>query len=112
MGSLDLSGLDNFALAGGYFWVGSTAIPPSSTDRPAGRLFLAKTNLVVLTGDYYDGQNLGSFRVGESRGNTPNQGSLLELGQENTFYTPWLKIGGARTERRRTRVASCIFVPG
>ena len=90
--------MDNFALAGGYFWVGINGDSgPIHTTVPRPSYYLAKTNLVVLTGDNYDGQNLGSLRVGESRGNTPNQGSLLELGQENTFYTPWLKIGGART---------------
>ncbi|MDB6026219.1 MAG: autotransporter-associated beta strand repeat protein [Verrucomicrobiales bacterium] len=98
VGSLDLSGLDSFSFAGGYFWVGINGAEGTvATDRPAGRVFLAKTNLIVLAGTAYDTLNLGSFRVGESRANTPSQSSLLELGQENNFYTPWLKIGGART---------------
>ena len=96
VGSLNLSGLDNFAFAGGYFWVGINGGNAVDIDRPAGRVFLARTNLIVLAGNEYDALSLGSFRVGESRGNTPLLPSLLELGQENTFYTPWLKIGGAR----------------
>ncbi len=98
LASLDLSDLDNFTLAGGYFWVGiNGGEATAASDRPAGRVYLARTNLIIMTGNYYDTLNLGSFRVGESRANTPSQASLLELGQNNTFCTPYLKIGGART---------------
>jgi fibronectin-binding autotransporter adhesin len=98
MASLDLSGLDYFSLGGGYLWVGINGGEGTApTDRPAGRLSLAKTNLIVMVGNYYDGLNFGSFRVGESRANTPILSSWLELGQDNTICTPWLKIGGART---------------
>ena len=112
IGSLDLSGLDDFAFAGGYFWVGINGDSAIQYDRPAGRVFLARTNLIVMTGDNYDGMNLGSFRVGESRGNTPIQASLLELGQENAFYTPWLKIGGARTGNSATQGGFMYFRSG
>jgi hypothetical protein len=97
VGSLDLSGLDNFSMAGGYFWVGINGDNTVATDRPAGRVYLAKTNRITMVGTAYDDLNFGSFRVGESRGNTPNQPSLVELGQDNSIFTPWLKIGGART---------------
>jgi autotransporter-associated beta strand protein len=98
IGSLDLSGLDNFTLAGGYFWVGiNGGVNDVQFDRPDGRVFLAKTNLIIMTGTSYDALNFGSFRIGESRANTPTKPSIVELGQQNSIFTPWLKVGGERT---------------
>jgi autotransporter-associated beta strand protein len=94
--SLDLSGLDNFTLAGGYFWVGINTINDVQHDRPDGHVYLAKTNLIIMTGTNFDAQGLGSFRIGETAGNTPTKPSIVELGQQNSIYTPYLKVGGTR----------------
>lgn len=90
---LDLSGLDNFTFAGGYVWVGaSSANAIGATDRPNGKMFLAKTNLIIAISASSD----GAFRVGESKGNTPPRESQLELGHNNTIYTTYMKIGGVK----------------
>ena len=91
IGSLDLAGLDNFTFAGGYVWVGaSSANAVGPTDRPAGKISLARTNLIIANSPSAD----AAFRLGESKGNTPPKESLLELGQDNSIYTVWMKVGG------------------
>jgi hypothetical protein len=93
IGSLDLSGLDNFTFAGGYVWVGASAANAAgATDRPVGKMYLARTNLIIAISSAAD----GSFRVGESKGNTPPRESQLELGQDNAIYAAYMKIGGSK----------------
>lgn len=93
IGSLDLSGLDNFTFAGGYVRVGASAANAAgATDRPVGRMYLARTNLIIANSLASD----GSIRIGESKGNTPPRESQLELGHDNTFYTTYMKIGGVK----------------
>jgi hypothetical protein len=93
IGSLDLSGLDNFTFAGGYVWVGaSSANAIGATDRPVGKMALARTNFIVANSPSAD----GAFRLGDCKGNTPPRESQLELGQDNTIYTVWMKVGGLK----------------
>jgi hypothetical protein len=93
VGSLDLSGLDNFIFAGGYVWIGaSSANAVGPTDRPVGAIYLARTNLFIANATTTD----GSFRLGESKGNTPPHESWMELGQDNTINAVWIKIGGIK----------------
>ncbi|MGZ4962885.1 MAG: hypothetical protein ACXWC8_10050, partial [Limisphaerales bacterium] len=93
IGSLDLSGLDNFIFAGGYVWIGaSSANVAGATDRPVGAIYLARTNLFIANSTSTD----GSFRLGESKGNTPPRESWMELGQDNTIDAVWIKIGGIK----------------
>jgi hypothetical protein len=93
IGSLNLSGLDNFVFAGGYVWIGaSSANAVGATDRPVGAMYLARTNLFIANATTTD----GSFRLGESKGNTPTHDSWMELGQDNTIDAVWIKIGGIK----------------
>jgi hypothetical protein len=93
IGSLDMSGLDNFIFAGGYVYIGaSSANASGATDRPVGAIYLAKTNLFIANSTATD----GSFRLGESKGNTPPRESWMELGQDNTIDAVWIKIGGIK----------------
>jgi len=93
IGSLDLSGLDNFIFAGGYVWIGaSSANALGATDRPVGAIYLARTNFFIANSTTTD----GSFRLGESKGNTPPHESWMELGQDNTINAVWIKFGGIK----------------
>lgn len=92
--TLDLSALDNFTFAGGFIAVagdGGTV----GANHPAGTILLARTNLIICN---RTASTTGTIRIshnsaGNDTGDTEN---LLELGQENTIDTVYLRIGGEK----------------
>lgn len=94
--TFDLSGLDNLAYWGGYIMVAGNG-GTGAGDQPSGSLLLARTNLIV-TGRSVSQSAAGTIRIGHNAtGNGTGQGeNLMELGQENTLCTEYLRIGGAK----------------
>jgi autotransporter-associated beta strand protein len=91
-GTLDLSGLDSFTAGVGWFYVGGNGI--ATLYRDQGTLYLAKTNVIRAVGtDTTVGY--GAFRVAHNVA-AGGAGSYLYLGQENSIYTGWMRLGGSR----------------
>ena len=95
---LDLSGLDNFTYGGGVLLVGSGGASGGQgvTNNPAGTLLLARTNLIIASRS--SPSTLGAIRISyNNAGNATGQSeNLIELGQENTIRTEYLRIGGMK----------------
>ena len=102
---LDMSGLDTFTFGGGRLLVGVGSNTPN--DRPAGELLLAKTNIITATAAV---ASPGSFVVGYTpNGNASPFGGLVQLGQDNTINTDYLRVGAAKqigTMRFRSGLAN------
>jgi len=92
--TLDLSALDNFTFAGGFIAVGGDG-GTTTANRPAGTLLLAKTNLITAN---RTASTTGTIRISHnSSGNdTGAAENVMELGQENTINTIYLRIGGEK----------------
>ena len=90
---LDMSGLDTFNAGIGNIWVGvypGTAI----TSRPQGVLYLAKTNALTL---FTAGTKLApSLDVGDT-GSSPDSGSVLVLGINNSIAADTIEVGNQRS---------------
>jgi fibronectin-binding autotransporter adhesin len=82
--TLDLSGLDTLHFTGARMLSGVGTV--SATPRCSGVLFLAKTNVITLTG------TAPQVYVGENSQNTGNA-SALNLGQTNTIFADSLTVG-------------------
>ena len=94
--TLDLSGLENLAYWGGYVLVAASG-GTGAGNQPSGTLLLARTNLIVA-GRSVSQSTAGTIRISHNAtGNGTGQGeNLMELGQENTICTEYLRIGGAQ----------------
>jgi autotransporter-associated beta strand protein len=94
MATLDMADLDNFTFGGGRILVAADGGAGGSVhDRPAGTLILAKTNVITAV----SGSGAGAFMIGNnSVGNGSLLGAFMELGQENTINTDYLKVGGSK----------------
>ncbi len=88
-GTLDLTGLNSFTAGVGSFYVGGNWV---SINRDQGTLHLAKTNVILAVST----ATAGAIRLAHSPGNQ-GTGSYLYLGQENSIYTGFMRIGGARS---------------
>jgi len=90
---LDLSGLDNFTANLGRIRVGDGEAQP--LNRSEGQLFLAKTNVITLSGtNYQDNVQLvvGNNDVNQNQSNP----SLLVLGGKNTVFVDEILVGGKK----------------
>jgi len=83
--TLDLSGLDNFNADISRFLVGVEGSFP----RPAGTLYLAKTNVITAVG------NTPALAIGGNGGGNHNSGnsSYVLLGQQNTINADSITVG-------------------
>jgi autotransporter-associated beta strand protein len=89
---LDISGLDNFNVSIGFFFVG--VFGGTGTTRPQGVLFLAKTNNITLL---TSGTKLApSLDVGDT-GSSPDVGNTLALGITNKITADSIVIGNQRS---------------
>jgi autotransporter-associated beta strand protein len=97
---LDMSGLDKFSASLGNLWVG--VFPGSTTTRPQGALFLARTNIISLLAV---GTKLApSLDVGDT-GGSPDVNNTLALGITNNIAADTIVIGNQRS------TSSLIFNP-
>lgn len=88
---LDMSGLDTFRATIGNVWVG--VFPGTTTTRPQGILFLAKTNSITTLAV---GSKLApSIDIGDT-GSSPNTISILSLGITNNIAADTIEIGNQR----------------
>ncbi|HEY2083302.1 MAG TPA: hypothetical protein VGI88_11000, partial [Verrucomicrobiae bacterium] len=89
---LDMSGLDTFSASVGNVWVG--VFPGSSTtSRPQGILFLAKTNSITALA--VGSKQAPSIDVGDT-GSSPGVGSVLALGITNNIAADTMVIANQR----------------
>ena len=90
--TVDLSALDNFTFAGGFISVAGSG-SSGANNQPAGTFLLAKTNVITAN---RASSSTGTIRVSHNPGGnaTGAAENLLELGQENTINTIYLRVGG------------------
>ena len=89
---LDMSGLDTFSASIGNVWVG--VFPGTTTTRPQGVLFLAKTNSITALA--VGTKTAPSIDIADT-GASPNVGSLLALGIVNNIAADTMVIGNQRS---------------
>jgi len=101
--TLNLSGLDNFNSTIGRLLVGSE----STFARPAGTLFLARTNVITAGG------SSPAIAVGGNGGGSHNSGnaSFLYLGQMNTINASSITVGRVKQGASGGLTSSILFNP-
>lgn len=98
---LDLSGLDNFVFAAGKFVVAGDGTFGGAGDRPQGMVLLARTNVITCAAPRITDPSAvvsQPFTIGYSQGSqsATTTTNLVQLGQENTINSDYIKIGGLK----------------
>lgn len=89
----DLSGLDTFNAGMARFFVGADAV----LNREVGTFYLAKTNLIILSGAAPQLDIGDNPANGVGSGNSPsNQLSVLYLGQTNALFADTITVGKSK----------------
>jgi autotransporter-associated beta strand protein len=92
LSTLDLSGLDTFNASIGNVWVG--VYPGTTTTRPQGVLYLAKTNVIVALA--VGTKSAPSIDIGDT-GSSPESGNTLALGITNNIAADTIVVGNQRS---------------
>src|SRR6266545_3252221 len=104
--TLDLSGVDTFSATIGRMLIGSETANPAGGPRPAGTLYLARTNTIVASGA------APAIAIGGIGGNNNNGGnsSFINLGYTNAIFADSIRVGRGKQGGNSSIVFNPAFI--